>query len=204
MHRIHKTLLILFLFLLSFGFTADKVILCLGDSLTEGYGVDTEVAYPALMEIEIKKKGYPYRVVNAGISGSTSASAAGRLNWFLKTKPEILILALGANDGLRGLSVSEMSANLSKAIEVGKQSGAQVILAGMKIPPNYGPDYAREFEAVFPILAKKYDLVFIPFLLEKVGGEPGLNQADRIHPNEKGHVILAQTVLKTLLPLLKK
>jgi len=204
MRSILKTLGVLSVILLAFGFSADKVILCLGDSLTEGYGVDMEVAYPALMEAEIKKKGFPYKVVNAGISGSTTASAAGRLNWFLKTKPDFLILALGANDGLRGLSVSEMSANLSKAIELGKQSGAKVILAGMKIPPNYGPDYAREFEAVFPALAKKYDLVFIPFLLDKVGGEPGLNQADRIHPNEKGHVILAQTVLKTLLPLLKK
>lgn len=185
-------------------YSSDKVILCLGDSLTEGYGIDPESAYPALMQSELKKQGYSYKVVNAGISGSTSASAANRLAWFLKSKPEILILCLGANDGLRGLSVPEMSANLSRAIEVGQKSGARVILAGMKIPPNYGPEYTRDFEAVFPALAKRYQLVFIPFLLEGVGGENALNLADRIHPNEKGHVVIAKTVLKTLTPLLKK
>jgi acyl-CoA thioesterase I len=171
-------------------------VLFLGDSLTAGLGLMPEEAYPARIDELLKKKGNRnVKITNASISGSTTAGALSRLKWFLRANPDIMVLALGANDGLRGLSTHEMFQNLEKTILLAQANGIRVILAGMKLPPNYGPDYSRAFTEVFDRLAQKHHLSFIPFLLEKVAGNPLLNQADGIHPNRAGHEIIAATVL---------
>ncbi|MGK0290276.1 MAG: acyl-CoA thioesterase-1 [bacterium] len=178
-------------------------VLFLGDSLTEGYGVEKSQSYPSLVYQKLKERGYTHvKVINAGISGSTTASAPHRIRWYLRGKPNILILALGGNDGLRGISPESMKKNLTKTIKLAQSQGIKVVLAGMQIPPNYGPDYTKKFKKVFPDLAKQYSTSLIPFLLEGVAGDPNLNLPDGIHPNQKGHQILAKTVLKNLLPLL--
>jgi acyl-CoA thioesterase-1 len=178
-------------------------ILCLGDSLTEGYGVELEVAFPARLERRLKELGHAdVRVINAGISGATSASAVSRLKWQLRVPPEIMILALGANDGLRGVSVEEMRKNLDAAIALALNSGVRVLLAGMKLPPNYGHEYTRDFESTFPELAAKRNVALIPFLLEGVAARPELNQADGIHPTARGYEIVTETILTYLRPLL--
>lgn len=178
------------------------VILMLGDSLTEGYGIKKSQAYPNLVTKILKDKGYSIKIINAGISGSTSASALSRFKWHLQIKPDILLLALGANDGLRGLPIEEMKENLAKTIELAESKGVQVLLAGMKIPPNYGLSYTKSFEDCFYELSKKYNVPLIPFLLDGVAGAPSLNQVDGIHPNAKGHVIISKTVSSALIPLL--
>ena len=191
--------------LISFSYSsmaAPRRLLMLGDSITEGYGVSKEAAYPALLEKKIKAAGKDWLVINAGISGSTTASGPGRIKWQLKQKPEMMLLALGANDGLRGLKVSESEKNLSETIELAQNAHVKVILAGMLMPPNYGEQYRKEFSAMYDSVAKKYKLLKIPFLLDGVAGHPELNQADGIHPNEKGHVILAESVFKALKELL--
>jgi acyl-CoA thioesterase-1 len=175
-------------------------ILFLGDSLSAGLGVEPEQAYPDLVQDMLKGKGiHRVRITNASISGSTTASALSRLKWFLKAKPDILFLALGANDGLRGLPTTDMSQNLDKTIALAKSRDIRVILAGMKLPPNYGPDYAQAFEAVFASLANTHHIPFIPFLLKDVAGRLFLNQADGIHPNPEGHKIIAATVFTIIL-----
>ena len=177
-------------------------IVCLGDSLTEGYGLAPEKAYPSLLEGELRERGHPVRVVNAGISGSTSASAVARLRWQLRSEPDIVILALGGNDGLRGVDVVATRKHLSEAISMAKGRGVQVLLAGMKMPPNYGPEYTRDFEAVYPSLAEEHEVPLIPFLLDGVAARPELNLPDGIHPNARGTEIMTQNVLTALLPLL--
>jgi acyl-CoA thioesterase I len=184
------------------GADAERVIVCLGDSLTEGYGLAPERAYPTLVERMLRERGRDVRVVNAGISGSTSASAVSRLRWQLRSRADVVLIALGGNDGLRGVDVAATRVNLSAAIELAQQSGARVLLAGMKLPPNYGPEYTAAFAAMFPALAKQYGVALLPFLLEGVAGDPALNQADGIHPNERGTEIVAKNVLAALLPLL--
>lgn len=179
-----------------------KKLLVLGDSLTEGYGIAQAAAYPALLEKKIKASGKNWVVINAGISGSTTASGPGRLKWQLKSKPDLMILALGANDGLRGLDVKATEKNLSDTIEIAKKEKIQVILAGMLLPPNYGEDYRKKFENIYLNLAKKYQLKKIPFLLEGVAGKPELNLADGIHPNEKGHQIISEVIYKNIKDLL--
>ncbi len=175
-------------------------IIILGDSLSSGLGVEPEQAYPYLIQDHLKKTGQHHiKIFNGSISGSTTAGALSRLKWFLRVKPDMLILALGANDGLRGLSASQMEQNLNSCIELAREKGMTIILAGMKIPPNYGPEYTREFEQTFEKLKKKYNLPLIPFLLKDVAGKPELNQADGIHPNAEGHKIIARTVLETIL-----
>ena len=182
---------------------AEPLILCLGDSLTEGYGIAPERSYPQQLERRLRASGHPEaRVVNAGISGSTTASAVARLRWQLKAKPDVLVLALGGNDGLRGLELSETEKNLSEAIALARSQGVEVVLAGMQIPPNYGADYTRSFRALFPGLAKAHDVALIPFLLEGVAAKPELNLPDGIHPNAAGYEIVTENVLATLLPLL--
>jgi acyl-CoA thioesterase-1 len=179
------------------------VILCLGDSLTEGFGVSPEQAFPSLVEKRLHQAGHPgARVINAGISGSTSASAASRLRWQLRAQPDVLVLALGANDGLRGLDLAATRRNLEGAIALAKQAGVRVVLAGMKLPPNYGPAYTREFENLFSELAAAQGAALIPFLLEGVAARPELNLADGIHPNARGYERVADNVLAVLLPLL--
>jgi acyl-CoA thioesterase-1 len=181
---------------------AQTLIVVLGDSLTEGFGVAKEEAYPHLLEKELQRKGHSVKVINAGISGSTSASAPSRLRWYIKTHPEIVILALGGNDGLRGLSVKHMKKNLSKAIELAQSEKILILLAGMQIPQNYGTEYTQSFRNAFHELARQYQLQMIPFLLKEVGGVSSLNQDDGIHPNPEGHQIIFQTVLGYLEPLL--
>jgi len=181
---------------------SQTLIVALGDSLTEGFGVSKEEAYPFLVEKELFGKGHAVKLINAGISGSTSASAASRLKWYIRSQPDIIIIALGGNDGLRGLSVAHMKKNLSKAIELAQSEKIQVLLSGMQIPLNYGTRYTESFQKVFHELAELYKLPIIPFLLKDVGGIPSLNQPDGIHPNPEGHQIIAATVLKHLEPLL--
>lgn len=181
---------------------ATKRLVFLGDSLTEGYGVSRESAFPALIQEKIKADQKDWVVINAGVSGSTSASALSRLRWQLKNKPDLIVLALGSNDGLRGLKIEEMEHNLAETIELAQKEKIKVVLAGMMMPPNYTKKYAEPFRQVFPRLAKKYHLVLIPFLLEGVGARPELNQADGIHPNEKGHVLIADHVYGFLKGLL--
>lgn len=178
----------------------DTRILFLGDSLTAGLGVAPEQAYPALIQDQLLEKGFTHvRIINGSISGSTTASGFSRIKWYLKAKPDILVLALGANDGLRGLSLHEMARNLDKAIVLAMENGIQVILAGMEIPPNYGPEYAGEFRQVFGHLAETHKIPLIPFLLKGVAGQASLNQADGIHPNGEGQKIIAATVLVHIL-----
>jgi acyl-CoA thioesterase-1 len=180
-------------------------ILCLGDSLTEGYGLAPEHAYPSVLERRLHAAGQRgTRVLNGGISGSTSASAVSRLEWQLRAAPDILILALGGNDGLRGLDLAATRRNLSAAIELAKGRGVRVVLAGMKLPPNYGPAYTGDFERLFPELAAEHDVALIPFLLEGVAARPGLNLPDGIHPNAEGYLRVAENVLEVLLPMLEK
>lgn len=179
--------------------TADvKRIVVLGDSLTEGYGVAKEKAWPALLQQKLKAAAKDFEVVNAGVSGSTSASGPGRMAWLIKSKPAYVIVALGANDGLRGLPVPAMEENLNKTIRIAKDAGVKVIVAGMKMPPNYGTDYSKSYAAAFSLVAEKNKCLLIPFLLDKVGGVADLNQTDGIHPNEKGHQVVADTVFRAI------
>lgn len=202
MKNLLLTLLISFFSLFHYAAVA-KTIVFVGDSLTEGYGVTKETAYPNLLPALFKERmEKEVTIVNGSVSGSTTASASSRFKWFLRSKPDILVLALGANDGLRGLSLPESQKNLEEVILLAKAEKMKIVLAGMLMPPNYGDDYRQQFESLFKELVKKHDLVFIPFLLEGVAGVKELNQADGIHPNEKGHKILAETVYKILGPLL--
>lgn len=179
-----------------------KTILFLGDSLTEGYQLAKEEAYPALIEKELQKEDPTIKVINGGVSGATSASGLKRMDWYLKAKPELMVLALGANDGLRGLSVSETEKNLTSVVKKAQERGITVIIAGMKMPTNMGEKYRKDFEGVFNRVAKKNSIAIIPFILEGIGGVPGLNLPDGIHPNAEGHKIMAQTILKVLRPLI--
>ena len=179
-------------------------ILVLGDSLTEGYGVSAQQAFPSLLEKKLNlefssDKNNTYEIINAGISGSTSSGGVSRIEWLLKSKPDFLILALGGNDGLRGVPVEETKNNLEKIILAAKSKDIPTLLAGMKMPPNYGIEYTREFSKLFEDLANQEDIPLIPFLLEGVGGNPAMNLPDRIHPNPAGHQKIAQTVYQNLI-----
>ena len=180
------------------------VVLAFGDSLTAGYGVKDEESYPSKLQEKISSAGFPHKVVNAGVSGDTTAGGVRRIRWLMKHEPEIVILALGANDGLRGLSIDEMRKNLEIMITICREHNAQILLAGMKALPNYGEDYMREFETVFPELAEKHDLIFLPFLLEGVAGEREYTQSDGLHPLASGYNIITDLVWQRLKPMLKK
>ena len=190
-----------FLLLLAQPALAAKVVI-LGDSLTEGYGVAKERAFPALVQKALRDRGKQVTVVNAGVSGATSASGPNRLKWYLKAKPDVLVVALGANDALRGLDLKVTEKNLAETIEGAQKANVKVLLAGMKAPTNYGEDYRRRFESMYSTLAKKYSVPLLPFLLEGVGGKPDMNLADGIHPNEKGHETIARLVTPELEKLL--
>jgi acyl-CoA thioesterase-1 len=183
---------------------AEETIAVLGDSLTAGFGVTPDEAYPALLQARLKREGYDYRVVNAGVSGDTTAGGLRRVDWVLRAQPSVVIVALGANDGLRGLGVAAMRANLEQIVERLRAAGAQVLLAGMRVPPNYGAAYGREFSAAFTAVARKTSVPLMPFLLDGVAGEAALNQADGIHPNARGQAVIAERVWPYLKPLLKK
>jgi acyl-CoA thioesterase I len=169
-----------------------------GDSLTAGFGVEAGFSYPDFLQKEIGS----YHVVNAGISGDTTSGGLARIDRVTGLKPKIVILELGGNDGLRGLPLASTRANLEQMIVELRKSGARVVLAGITLPPNYGPDYISEFEKIYKDLAAKYKLPFIPFLLEGVVGEPGMMQPDGIHATVKGNEVVAKLVMRTLKPLL--
>lgn len=161
-------------------------IVALGDSLTAGFGLPAEAAFPAQLEVYLKARGHDWRVVNAGASGDTSAGGLARLDWVLGDEPDIVIVELGANDGLRGLPVEAMEANLDAILTRLKAAGVTTVLSGMRAPPNMGPDYAEAFAAIYPRLAAKHGATLDPFFLEGVAAEPALNQPDGIHPTEAG------------------
>ena len=174
----------------------NKVILFFGNSLTAGMGLDPNEAFPALIQEKIDSLQLPYKVVNAGLSGETTASGKNRLGWVLNADIEVFVLELGANDGLRGISLEETRGNLQEIIDVVQQKNPNttIILAGMQIPPNMGQDYTSEFKDIFPDLAKKNNVGLIPFLLEDVAGNPELNQPDGIHPTAEGQKIIANNI----------
>jgi acyl-CoA thioesterase-1 len=183
---------------------ATRTLAFLGDSLTAGYGVDLKESFPALIEARLKSKGMDWKVVNAGISGDTTAGGLRRLDWLFKQRIDVLFLCLGANDGMRGLPVAAAAQNLRAIVDKAQAKGAVVVLAGVQIPENYGADYRRQFSAIFPRLAREKKLAYLPFLLEDVAMRPELNQGDRIHPNAAGHKVVADHVWKVLEPVLAK
>jgi len=176
----------------------DPVVVFLGDSLTAGLGLDEDQAYPAVIERELQAAGTQARVINAGVSGDTSAGGLSRLPWLLGQHPDVIVVALGANDGLRGLPTEETEKNLREIVRRGQEAGARMLLLGMKMPPNYGPDYTGRFEAMYPRIAKELNVPLVPFLLEGVGGVSSLNQEDGLHPTAAGQEILAKNVLPYL------
>ena len=182
----------------------EPVIVALGDSLTAGLGVTAEEAYPALLEARLAREGFHYRVVNAGVSGDTTAGALRRLDWVLRARPVVVVVALGANDGLRGLPVSAMRDNLVTIVTRLRGAGARVLLAGMRLPPNYGADYTREFAEAFAAVARQTSVPLLPFLLDGVAGRAALNQPDGIHPNAAGQRMVAETVWRSLRPMLQQ
>jgi acyl-CoA thioesterase I len=173
-------------------------IVALGDSLTVGLGLVERESFPSRLQAKIDEDGYQFEVVNAGVSGDTSAGGLRRLDWALEGEVRVMILALGANDGLRGLSVADMKQNLTAIIDRAREKNVVVILAGMEAPPNYGPEYVQSYRAAFRDVAAKKRVLFIPFLLDKVAGVPALNQADGIHPNAGGAQMIAETVWPVL------
>ncbi len=203
---------LLFLFSLGILHAADnpaprKTIMFFGDSLTAGYGLDdaSTEAFPGLIQKKINEANLPYRVINAGHSGETTAGGVRRIDWVLRTPIDVFVLELGGNDGLRGLPASVAAKNLQTIIDKvrAKNPAVKLVLAGMVMPVNMGGDYTREFAAIFPELAKTNNATLIPFLLEGVGGIPEMNLADGFHPNIEGHKLVAETVWKTLAPLLR-
>jgi acyl-CoA thioesterase-1 len=187
---------VLILFVTSQSFA--KKLIFLGDSLTEGYGVAQESAFPQLIEAKFKQDKSEWVISASGSSGSTSASTLSRLKWISKDKPNVVFILMGSNDGLRGLKVEETEKNLSLALDWAKAQKINIILGQLHVPPNYGKDYGKKFTEIFPRLAKKYKIPLAPFLLNNVAGISKLNQADGIHPNEKGHQIIAENIYKYL------
>jgi acyl-CoA thioesterase-1 len=181
-------------------------VVVLGDSLTAGYGLDPDLAFPALLQAMVDESGLNFEIVNAGVSGDTSAGGVRRINWLLKQKIDVLILELGANDGLRGVSLESTRTNLQKIIDETKTKNPEVdiIIAGMMVPPNLGPDYTERFKQIFPSLAENNNCFLIPFLLDGVAGQPELNLPDGIHPTAEGHQIIAENVWKILEPVLRE
>jgi acyl-CoA thioesterase I len=183
---------------------APKVILFYGDSLTAGYGLSQEEAFPAIVEKKLNTQQKVARVVNAGLSGETSAGGLTRLDWVIRQHIDVFILELGANDGLRGLPLEQTEKNLQQIIDKVKAKfpKVKIVIAGMMVPPNMGPEYTAKFRKIFPELAKKNNATLIPFLLQDVAGDEKLNLGDGIHPNPEGHKIVADNVLKIIQPLL--
>ena len=178
------------------------VIAAFGDSLSAGFGLDAGQSFPDLLQRDLDARGLRYRVVNAGVSGDTTSDALDRLDSIVALKPAIVILEFGANDGLRGLPVATTRANLDQLLAALGKAGAKVVLAGMTLPPNYGPDYIRSFQRIYPELAAKHKAALIPFLLDGVGGHADLMQHDGLHPNAAGTRKVEETVMRALAPLL--
>jgi acyl-CoA thioesterase-1 len=186
--------------------TQRPTVVILGDSLAAGYGLDPSEAFPALIQKKVDAAKLNFLVINAGVSGDTTAGGLRRMDWLLKRRIDVLLLELGGNDGLRGLSVETTHTNLQLIIDRARKanSAVKIVIAGMQMPPNMGDDYNQRFQQIFPDLAKTNNTALIPFLLKNVGGNPELNQPDRIHPTAEGHKILAKTVWQVLEPVLKK
>jgi acyl-CoA thioesterase I len=184
---------------------SQRIVLFLGDSITAGYGLELSQAYPALIQQRINQEGLNFKVINAGQSGDTSAGGLARMDWLLKNQIDVLVLELGGNDGLRGLPVENIRKNLQAIIDRARKQYPQIkiIVAGMKMPPNMGGQYSREFEAMFAALAKKNNAALIPFILEGVGGVRQMNLPDGIHPTAGGHEIVAENVWTVLAPVLR-
>lgn len=180
------------------------LVVFLGDSLTAGLGLPEEQAYPALLDRRLDAKGAPVRVLNAGVSGDTTAGGLARLDWLLKQKPDILVLGLGANDGLRGLELEQTEKNLREIVRRAQAADVRVLLLGMMIPPNYGADYTERFRQMYPEIADDADIPLVPFLLEGVGGIADLNQEDGIHPTAEGQEIVANNVEPFLAEMVKE
>jgi acyl-CoA thioesterase I len=184
---------------------SDRTILVMGDSLSAAYGIRPEQGWVALLAQRLQAQGYGYELVNASVSGETSGGGLQRLPRALQLhQPGMVILELGANDGLRGLQVAETKENLMKMVQLSQNAGARVLLVGIRIPPNYGPRYANEFAEIYPELAKQFHLPLVPFLLEKVALDPTLMQDDGLHPNARGEPLVLETLWQGLGPLLKK
>jgi len=183
---------------------AQRTVVFLGDSLTAGYGLAREESFPSLVEARIRAAGLGWKVVNAGVSGDTSAGARARLDFVYRQNPDLIFLCIGSNDGLRGLPVAELERNLRAILDRARAAGTRVVLAGAILPENYGKDYREAFQRVFPRLAKEYRAGFLPFLLQGVAMEPGLNQDDGIHPNAAGERRVADNVWKVLGPELAR
>jgi acyl-CoA thioesterase-1 len=173
---------------------SEGTIVAVGDSLTAGYGLPENEAYPARLEQKLQQAGYHWKVVNAGISGETSSGALSRVDWVLKLKPDVVILETGANDGLRGVDPALTRENIDKMVTRLKEQGVIVVLAGMRMFTNMGPAYTAAFADIYPAVAKRHDLILIPFFLSGVAGDPALNQEDRIHPVAKGYGIVTDMV----------
>jgi acyl-CoA thioesterase I len=180
------------------------LIVCFGDSLTAGFGTDPGETYPDYLQQDLDAGGYHYRVVNEGISGNTTKDGVDRLDTILALKPAVVVVEFGGNDGLRGLRIQDSRANLDKIVSTLKSSGTRVVLAGISLPPDYGPDYIQQFNATYALLAKKYNVPLLPFLLKDVFGVDGMMQRDRTHATAQGNKIVANNVLPFITPLLKK
>ncbi len=183
---------------------AERIIVAFGDSLTAGLGVTPDDSYPAQLQAKLRAEGYAYRVVNAGASGDTTAGGLRRVDWALKNKPDIVIVALGANDALRGQDLASVRANLDAIVARFQKAGARVLLAGMEVPPNYGARYAADFRRLYVEVARKRGAAFMPFLLDGVAGSPRLNQPDGIHPTIEGYRIIVDHLWPHLEPLLAR
>jgi len=183
---------------------AERVIVAFGDSLTAGLGVTLEDSYPARLQARLRAEGYAYRVVNAGASGDTTAGGLRRVDWALKNKPDIVIVALGANDALRAQDLRSVRANLDAIVARFQKAGAHVLLIGMEVPPNYGVRYASEFRKIYTEVARTRNVAFMPFLLDGVAGNPALNQPDGIHPTPEGYRIVVDRLWPYLQPLLTR
>ena len=182
----------------------ERVIVAFGDSLTAGLGVAPAEAYPARLAARLKAEGYPYRVVNAGVSGDTTAGGLRRVDWALRLNPAVVIVELGANDALRGQDLDGVRANLDGIVARFQAAGARVLVAGMRLPPNYGARYGEAFERVFADVARKRGAALMPFFLDGVGGSAALNQGDGIHPTAEGYRVVTERLWPYLRPLLRK
>jgi len=180
------------------------LIVCFGDSLTAGHGTGTGESYPDYLQTDLDAKGYHYRVVNEGISGNTTKDGVERVDTIVAMKPAVVVVEFGGNDGLRGLRIEDSRANLDKILATLKASGAKVVLAGITLPPDYGPDYIQQFNQTYTLLAKKYNVPLLPFLLKGVFGVDGMMQRDNTHATADGNKIVAKNVLTFVQPLLKK
>ena len=180
------------------------LIVCFGDSLTAGYGTEPGKSYPDFLQADLDARGYQYRVVNEGVSGNTTKDGVQRVDSIVAMKPALVIVEFGGNDGLRGLRIEDSRANLDQIVGALKAAGTRIVLAGITLPPNYGPDYIKQFNATYVLLAKKYDAPLLPFLLQGVFGVDGMMQADSTHATAAGNKIVAKNILPLILPLLKK